>query len=169
MPELDERTVEALRARVGSVPRLDDADLRVGEERIGLVLPRSVRDLYRLVGNGGFGPGYGITGFLGGARDDIGRDVVEDYLRRRGPDHDDPAWSWPKNLLAICHWGCGIYSCVDCAAEDTPIVRFDPNVFDGDWSKCFAPERESLEEWLQAWLAGEELFMAGAVPEPAGY
>ena len=169
MPKLDDRLVEALRARAGGAPRLDDVDLGAGETRIGVELPGRLRDLYRRVGNGGFGPGYGIVGFVGGARDDLGRDVVEDYLIRSRPHPDDPAWSWPSNLLPICHWGCGIYSCVDCSSEDAPVVRFDPNVFAGDWSACFAPERESLAQWLQAWLVGEEMFESGAVPEPAGY
>jgi hypothetical protein len=177
--ELDDLTVAALRRRARHRrTNTDQADLRrvesgrpaseatlsKAEERLGFALPRVLHQVYGLVGNGGFGPGYGLIGIVGGVRDDLGRDVVADYLLRREGDPHDPAWSWPEKLLAVCHWGCGIYSCVDCARDDAPVIRFDPNVVDRDWSIAFAQERPTFVAWVQAWLAGEEMFESGSVP-----
>ena len=43
------------------------------ERRLGFRLPLLMKRLYREIGNGGFGPGYGLIGLSGGALDDIGR------------------------------------------------------------------------------------------------
>jgi hypothetical protein len=43
-----------------SVPAaMTQVELDAFEQRLGVVLPRSVREVYGRVGNGGFGPGYG--------------------------------------------------------------------------------------------------------------
>lgn len=43
-------------------------DLRSVEETIGFELPEFVRSLYLNVGNGGFGPEYGIVGAKNGEK-----------------------------------------------------------------------------------------------------
>jgi hypothetical protein len=142
-------------------PPMTTAALEEAEERLGFKLPPVVGQLYGTVGNGGFGPGYGLLGLIGGVRSDLGRDAVEEYLAFREPDPDDPEYEWPERLLPICHFGCAIYSCVDCGHDDAPVVRFDPNPVGEDWSIAFAPERRTLCSWLQAWLRGDELFESG--------
>jgi hypothetical protein len=120
--------------------------------------------MYGRVANGGFGPGYGIIGLIGGSLTDLKKDAVEEYgLRRSGNEWSDGP-DWPDALLPICHWGCAIYSCVDCATSGTRIVRFDPNPVDSDWSIAWADESFTLETWLRAWLNGTELFISGAPP-----
>jgi hypothetical protein len=176
--ELDDLTLAALRRRardratktdgthllrVKSARPASEATLAKAEEQLGFQLPAVLRQVYGMVGNGGFGPGYGLIGIVGGVRDDLGRDVVTDYLLRREGDPHDPGWSWPAKLLAVCHWGCGIYSCVDCARGDAPVIRFDPNVVDRDWSIAFGQEQPTFAAWVQAWLAGEEMFESGSV------
>ena len=77
-------------------------------------------------------------------------------LWRDGEDPEDLLWAWPTALLPICHWGCAIYSCVDCTRPEAPVVRFDPNGHElGEpWEGAFRPEASSLEMWLRRWLAG---------------
>jgi len=143
-----------------STDALDDA-----ESRFGFRLPNAVRDMYGRVANGGFGPGYGIIGLVGGFLSDLKKDVAEEYRLRREVWDEGP--QWPERLLPICHWGCAIYSCVDCSEAATRIVRFDPNPVDADWSIAYGDEGYSLEAWLTAWLDGTELFVSGTPPPVA--
>jgi hypothetical protein len=142
-------------------PPITTVEVEDAEARLGFRLPGVVRQLYTEVANGGFGPGYGLVGLIGGARSDLGDDAVELYLTFRQPDPEDPGWGWPEALLPICHWGCAIYSCVDCRENDAPVIRFDPNQVEGDWSIAFAAEGRTFDGWLEGWLHGEELFESG--------
>jgi hypothetical protein len=176
---VDETTVRALVERARDPARATDLageewmppheiyrpateeELAAAERRLGFAIPPAVRQVYGSVANGGFGPGYGLIGIGGGARSDLGRDAVEEYVMFRQPDSEDPEWYWPEKLLPICHWGCAIYSCVDCSDGKATVIRFDPNPIDGDWTKAFAAEGYAFLGWLQAWLRGEELFERG--------
>jgi hypothetical protein len=62
---------------------------------VGYPLPGLLRRLYLEVGNGGFGPGYGILGVRGGHGDDYGRTAID----------LDRTWGTPEGLLAICYLG----------------------------------------------------------------
>ncbi|HEX6711758.1 MAG TPA: SMI1/KNR4 family protein [Thermoleophilaceae bacterium] len=174
MSWLTDETLQSLAARAQSLqtdmgwegferppqprPPVTASALEDAEARLGFRLPPPVRQLYSKVANGGFGPGYGLIGLIDGVRSDLKRDAVEEYLAFRRPDPEDPGYEWPERILPICHWGCAIYSCVDCGDEDAAIIRFDPNVVDADWSIAFAPEGHTLSSWLEAWLRGDELF-----------
>src|SRR5215510_6467043 len=87
-----------------------------------------MKRIYIEIGNGGFGPGYGLIGLTNGAPDDIGKIAPEIYNQLRSADRDDPNWKWPHGLLPICHWGCAILSCVDCTDPNFRMRIFDPNV-----------------------------------------
>ena len=142
-------------------PPADEQALAVAEDELGFSLPHVVKQVYTSVANGGFGPGYGLIGIGGGALDDQGYDVVKAYRLYRQEDPDDPRWYWPTSLLPVCHWGCAIYSCIDCTDDEARVVRFDPNAIDGDWSRAYASEGHTFSSWLQAWLRGENLWDAG--------
>lgn len=142
-------------------PPLSAEELAGVEQRLAFDLPQPVKQVWGTVANGGFGPGYGLIGLVGGALSDLEQDAVEDYLVRRGTDPEDPGWYWPHGVLPICHWGCAIYSCVDCNDAAAPVLRFDPNIVDRDWSVAWGRERDSLRDWLSAWIDGEELFASG--------
>ena len=45
--------------------------VKVAEERLGFPLPPLLGALWVEVGNGGFGPGYGLFGLEGGHEDDV--------------------------------------------------------------------------------------------------
>ena len=149
-------------------PPATPRELDAAEARLGFALPPVVRQVYERVANGGFGPGYGLLGIGGGATSDTGRDAVDEYLTFREPDPDDANWHWPERVLPICHWGCAIYSCVDCSKSRAEIVRFDPNPVEDDWATAFAPEQWTFGSWLDAWLRGDELFESAFGPaDPA--
>ena len=61
------------------------------------------------IGNGGFGPGYGLIGLSSGARDDAGK-TGTDIRQEFRENTDDPNWRWPYGPLPICYWD--VESCV---------------------------------------------------------
>ena len=124
-------------------PPATDEQLREAEDRLGFPLPEGLRQVYREVANGGFGPGYGLLGVAGGAADDRGNTAEQVYAELSGPDPDDPSWSWRDRVLPFCYWGCVVYSCI---TPEGDVIGFD----EGAWDDRPVP----LEEWLRAWLAG---------------
>ena len=49
------------------------------EHDLGFPLPPLLKELYLRVGNGGYGPGYGLIGTTGGAKDDLGKNLESLY------------------------------------------------------------------------------------------
>jgi hypothetical protein len=136
------------------------ADFVTDEACLGFSIPPLLKAVYLEVGNGGFGPGYGLIGMTGGQPDDRGNVSPELYLQFREPYPEEQSWDWPLALLPICHWGCGILSCIRCDAPDFPMVIFDPNVHDDakSWKDAFFDEAASLEGWLEDWASGVNLW-----------
>ena len=129
------------------------------EQRLGFQIPALLRDIYTQVGNGGFGPGYGLVGLDGGAQDDQGGTIVDLYLLYKQGDPGDSHWRWPDYLLPVFYMGDAVYACIDCSLADSPVTIFDPNVHtEGElWDGSFKLESISLEEWLEDWLGGSGL------------
>lgn len=133
------------------------SDITSDEEHLRFRLPPLLRRMYVDIGNGGFGPGYGLIGLTNGVPDDTGKTAVAIYdLFRSAPE-----LGWPDGLLPICHWGCAIYSCVDCLDPDFPMWIFDPTDHDGDeWADAFFDDSPSFEDWIRSWTAGVDLWDA---------
>jgi hypothetical protein len=89
-------------------------------------------------------------------------DLIVAAIRRRlqtkvtdlgGATYTGRNWKWPNGLLPICHWGCAILSCADCAD------LFDPNVHHGDdWADSFFEESDGFEMWIRVWASGVDLW-----------
>ena len=126
--------------------------LDTGEQKLRLPLPSLLRDVYANVGNGEFGPGYGLLP----VDDAVDETIVERTLTLQLPDPDDPFWRWPHGLLVVCHWGCNICSCLDCTNPAAPVIRFDPNGhgYGKPWDDAFLTEASSFQGWLEDWLSG---------------
>jgi hypothetical protein len=136
------------------------SNLAADEEHFGFQLPPLLKVLYCEIGNGGFGPGYGLIGMSSGAPDDTGKTALEIYEQLRKGDADNPACNWPAGLLPICHWGCAILSCIDCADEKFSVRIFDPNIV-GDsrmWDGSFFEEAASFDAWMTAWAEGRDIW-----------
>lgn len=141
------------------VPAASPVEIAEDERRLGFPLPRLMKRLYMEIGNGGFGPGYGLIGLTNGAKDDLGRTAPEVYLQSRSADPDDPQWCWPIGLLPICHWGCAILSCIDCSDSNFRMRIFDPNARRGsDWTDSFFEEPHVFESWISDWARGANLW-----------
>lgn len=127
-------------------------DFQVAEKKLGVRLPGIVRIVYAAVGNGGFGPGFGLFSL---------EEFVDEYETCREPV--GPGWDWPSGLLPICHWGCGTYSYLNCTQRDPSIYRFfyegydpeDPSTyFHAISAAVFSQEAPSFQLWLEWWLDG---------------
>ena len=137
----------------------DPIDIATDETRLGFTLPPLMKRIYMEIGNGGFGPGYGLIGLTNGVPDDTGQTGPTIYELFRSADPDEPNLKWPHGLLPICHWGCAILSCVDCADPNFRMRIFDPNVHDGeDWTDSFFDESPGFEMWIRAWASGVDLW-----------
>ncbi|MEZ5992162.1 MAG: SMI1/KNR4 family protein [Planctomycetota bacterium] len=139
-------------------PPVSAMGLEEAERRLGFALPTLLRRIFREVGNGGFGPAYGLLGLPGGAANEDGKDCVALYELFTAKDPDDPHWRWPNKLVPLGHLGCGMFACVDCSDERGAVVWFEPNPHaDGEpWDDCFLPLVESVQGWLEAWLGHKE-------------
>ena len=165
----DDELIAATRTRLPSAapPPASADELAEAERRLGFALPSLLRRLYTEVANGSWGPGYGPTVAIGGARVDLDDGLVDWYrtMRDAGADPDDASWpGWPDRLVAVCHWGCAIWSCVDCSTGR--VIRFDPNV---GWLAAWGLERPTLAVFLEDWLDDRPQTAANPLPVPAGF
>lgn len=129
-----------------SQPPLAESKLAEVEQAMGFALPTMLRLVYQQVGNGGFGPGYGLFG-LDRATGDVSDCAVELYALLSRGDPDDSEFSWPPGMLPICDWGCVIRSHVDCTHPEAPVYRSDDE-YD------LTLENASFQAWLEEWLSG---------------
>jgi hypothetical protein len=139
-------------------PPANIEQITAAEARLGFALPELLRDIYLQIGNGGFGPGYGLIGIEGGATDYRDRSLEQVYesFRRSMPGLPSP---WSEQWLIISEYGCGIWECLDCSQPDGKVYYYDPNIpGDGPWGDFLVPEFNSLEEWLDLWLRVDDPF-----------
>jgi hypothetical protein len=140
-------------------PRTVDAT----ERQLGFPLPELLRQLYLEIGNGGFGPSYGVLGLKGGATDEQGNTLVGVYRSMKRLARESRHWHWPEGLLPLCRLGCGMYSCLDCARVRVPVLIFDPNILgqadETDkkdavllWTYAFFWQDSTFTSWLKGWL-----------------
>jgi hypothetical protein len=149
--------------------------VEAAEAKMGFRLPPLLRELYTQVGNGGFGPGYGIFGLEGGyIEQDIvnnfqGGTLVEWYFAFRGTDnripelkHDfdfgddfnlfiDPepkpeTWGWFDKLVPVCNHGCWQLSCIDCSKPTFPVL------FYVGYESELRLANHTFDEWIENWL-----------------
>jgi len=178
----DDELIAAARDRLApeAPPPAAADELAEAERQLGFSLPALLRRMYAEVANGAWGPGYGANGLIGGARADLDRGLVAWYrsMQDGGADPEEPAWpGWPEGLVAVCHWGCAIWSCVDCNSDVGRVIRFDPNDYVSpgcrSWSGAWTEERPTLADFLADWLRDDLPFTPDspqpACPTPAGF
>lgn len=124
-------------------PPVSLQELECVEEKLSFTLPRILRRLYLEIGNGGFGPGYGLIGAQGGHLDDEGRSLLEIY-KFMSSTLD------LKGVVPICEWGSGVWSCVDCISQAGSIVTLH--------EKGLTRTPHDLATWLATWVNGGSLW-----------
>lgn len=115
-----------------SLPEPADAStLARAESTLGFPLPPLLADLYLGIGDGGFGPEYGLLPLLDSPPAGEPAAVVQ-YLANRESARRDPDWPWPEGVLPISHWGCAMYACVDCCTPEAPVLLFESSADHAD-------------------------------------
>lgn len=125
------------------------AEISEAERRSGLSFPEDFSAFYREIGSGEFGPGYGSLPLLP-PNDPIETNVIDRYLLFQNGDPDEPEFYWPEGLLQFCHWGCAIWSCIDCSSGK--IFRADPNF---GTNYVIGVEADSFDSFIRRWLDDE--------------
>jgi hypothetical protein len=167
-------------------PKATPRQIAAAEAMLGFALPALFRQILIEIGNGGFGPGYGLIGVEGGYPDFSAGTLAQAYQQFRGEFPD-----WPEKVAPICTWGCGIYSCLDCSRPQAPVLAYNPDMHvlndpnleatltneEGElvWSYqppqaepvqipagplpvVLLPHRPALSEWITAWADGANLW-----------
>lgn len=143
-----------------ALPPASEREVGFTEERLDFSLPPTLRTIYLCVANGGFGPGYGVMGVEGGFTDDLGNNVADLYMSYRKPYPEDPTWQWPDSLLPICHWGCVVYSAVDCGSPVAPVYMAEVGAKEpGEpMESIITLQKTSFDEWISDWFEGKDLW-----------
>ena len=136
---------------------LPENEVKRAEDLLGFRLPELLREIYLNVANGGFGPGYGLIPLLPPGDRSEGSVVGRYRTNRDETSEEYPTLKWPEGLIHLAHWGCAIYSCVECLQPPFAVLRLDPNAAEEDAN--YAPdlvaavrrESESLEAWFTDW------------------
>ena len=126
-------------------PVLATVEWRSLQARLPRPLPPLLTHLYTEVGNGGYGPGYGLLEAL---------HTVDGTLAFCEMYH----LSLEQALTPFVYWGCTVYSVIELATGRVGILDQDA-VEDG----CSPAEAawwqyQSVDDFWTAWLNGEELF-----------
>ena len=130
-------------------PPVSPSEIDDAERRIECRFPTLLREVYLRVG----------AGSIAHHPHHLRRPstVASNYVSYRRSD--DTGWQWPKSLLPIADWGCGIQACVLVTTDDAEVWWFDPNL---DWPEppeYMAPPWPTgmpLAEWMRAFINGEE-------------
>jgi hypothetical protein len=141
-------------------PPCDEAAIEDAESAIGFRLPSLLIGIYTKIANGGFGPGYGVMGVAGGFTDDLQQTIVDAYKSYDATQPGEPAWKWPHGWVPFCHWGCIIYSVLDCLRPPHPVyfMGMADKQPDAPMDSIIHPHKPSLALWLDDWMDGKNLW-----------
>lgn len=123
-----------------------------------LNLPNDLRRIYMEVGDGGFGPGYGLNRLSSSKGDSSNRlETIEDfYLYFRDHGFEDYGRAWSKCLLPFCSYGCDGLGIIDLRDELIGFIQYEllekepiDNII--EW------QNSSIKSWFEAWMDGEDL------------
>ncbi|OKI13046.1 hypothetical protein A6A08_16545 [Nocardiopsis sp. TSRI0078] len=149
-PEYDTALASGLPDPLPPLTPAPEEAVRECEELLGRPLPPLLRRCYLELGDGGFGPGYGLLPL----RDpENGHSIISAFERRA-------EWSgtWRPvagSLLSLCDWGCGIESLVDCRNPSGGMWAIDPNPApEDDPDAMLFPQEFTFTEWMRRWADG---------------
>ena len=155
-------------------PPTSAAEIERAEAALGFLLPPLIREIWRQIGNGGFGPGYGITGVETGypiyestlienvdfLRQTAAylRDEAEEAARHADQGEEQhqyaedlrreaDAWYCGERFILYAYWGCNVTTVVDCSSPDLPVHAVDGTVIQPHTSG-------TLRQWWLDWLEG---------------
>jgi hypothetical protein len=140
------------------VPPATYAEVEAAEAALEFAIPTLLRRLYTEVGNGGFGPRYGLEGVPTIPPTPHTADIVALYKMYKSGPEDDQGHGWPSGWVPLISGGCLYMECVDFLTPPYRVRRYDGNA--GKWGRpideWFEPVAASLQGRLEVWLAGSD-------------
>jgi hypothetical protein len=127
-------------------PRLTHEDVDEAERRMRVRMPALLRRLYTEVGDGGFGPAFGLPALM--------NDDGEPPMIGMRPSSDDEMPSLIALGLPLCDYGCAIWDWVSLDGPDHVVRRLeiagDP---ESDAAAVLRTAGIPLTAWFEDWLA----------------
>ncbi len=123
------------------------------EASIGMPLPLLLRELLIDVGNGGFGPGYGIIGVDVGYHSDLS-DIAGTY-QQVCEGWSECGDTWPTGVLPFCEFGSNIFACDTNDTSGDVLISTDSTI---------VPTTYDLERFFQTWIKGADIL--AVLPRP---
>ena len=141
-------------------PPVPQQSIEDAERELGFPLPPFLSELYRRVGNGGFGPRGGLLGLNdSGMLEEGYYSLVSSYHLWQDREVQNPTpFPWPEHVLQLTDANNRLWSALDCTKTPSPVLCLDQFEYDfnitrfEDGLKLEAP---SLEAWFEAWLDGK--------------
>jgi len=132
------------------------ADIDAAESALGFPFPPLLRRLYTEVGNGNWGPSYGLYGIpTGGAEPDV-NDMVGFYLECTAPERaiELPAVEWPRGLVPLIGRGCVDYELCDFLRPQHSVFLLSGETLELDrpLAESITLLAPSIADRLEAWL-----------------
>jgi hypothetical protein len=134
------------------------AEVDAAEAALGFAIPPLLRQLYTEVGNGGFGPNYGLEGVPTIPPTPGTANIIVLYEMYSGePLTEHTAHVWPRGWVPLISGGCLFMECIDFLSPPHAVALYDGGDCDLERPavNSFRPVAESLEARLTAWLAGK--------------
>lgn len=131
-------------------------DVDAAEAAMGFTFPLLLRRLYTEVGNGHWGPSYGLYRLpCAGVQPDED-DLVGLYLECTSTERltESPAVEWPTGLVPLIGRGCVDYELCDFLSPANPVWLLSGDSWDLDrpLNQSLNAVASSLVERLEAWL-----------------
>jgi hypothetical protein len=125
------------------VEPMSEAAVAKVEKTLGFRLPDDLRQLYREIGDGNFGPFFGIRRLSNWAKD---------YLKLRADLEAERGHPWPADLLPLVYLN-GRRICYDRESGAVVLWARPPKRCSAKkWDASFIPQAASLTEWLERWV-----------------
>ena len=138
-------------------PPANSQQLERTEALIGFPLPEILRRIYLEVGNGGFGPEYGLLGIEGGADDGAGCTMVQKWFDARQDTLLHPRLKKLRpdyRLLPCIYCGCTVYLCLSGEFPEGPMWVYDQGA--RSRAKKFEVQTCTFSGILRLWLDGQK-------------
>jgi hypothetical protein len=130
-------------------PVIKASEIEDAENKLGFKLPQLLKDILMQIGNGGFGPGYGLYQL---------QTMVKIYLEYK----NEQRMNWKNGLLPILTWGCRYESSIDCLSPDYQIY-FTEIIEDTQQTNPpiqieTKTQVQNLEKFMNDWAFGVNLW-----------
>lgn len=128
-----------------------EAELIDAETRMQVQLPRFFRRLYTEVGNGGFGPGYGMAkldDIISGYQDHLS---IYNGLLEEESGEEYSNLLWPDGLIYLGTEGCTYHFYLDCHDPHYRVLMFSDSHYRDRLEEGMLLLSDTFDDWIGHW------------------